>query len=128
MSISAITAFGTPLNTCAPVGTPHRLSWQKCPINQSFPSTPKSRLGTRARKVVNNKITCRHCTYSAKANANLPAGGLGQCSLRIVRAREPLINVHFRHHGVRDAPKHVRPCRNAASLVLTKMLYKSELP
>ena len=43
-------------------------------------------------------------------------------------AREPLINVHFRHHGVRDAPKHVRPCRNAASLVLTKMLYKSELP
>jgi hypothetical protein len=42
--------------------------------------------------------------------------------------REPLINVHFRHHGVRDAPKHVRPCRNAAALVLTKMLYKSELP
>jgi len=45
-----------------------------------------------------------------------------------MKSREPLINVHFRHHGVRDAPKHVRPCRNAASLVLTKMLYKSELP
>jgi cytochrome P450 len=49
-------------------------------------------------------------------------------SLARLESREPLINVHFRHHGVRDAPKHVRPCRNAASLVLTKMPYKSELP
>jgi hypothetical protein len=53
---------------------------------------------------------------------------LREATLSKLESREPLINVHFRHHGVRDAPEHVRPCRNAASLVLTKMLYKSELP
>jgi len=42
--------------------------------------------------------------------------------------KEPLTKVYFRHYCVRAAPKHVRPSRDAATLVLTKISIESALP